>query len=76
MKQALIASLRAAAGGMTPALAKVAETVLAQPQTTLYQSITDYCPHGVWQCTENPDSAHVFREFLSTERGWRWGYRR
>ncbi|UQX04511.1 glycosyl hydrolase [Streptomyces sp. RerS4] len=42
----------------------------------LYQSITDYCPHGVWQCTENPDSAHVFREFLSTERGRRWGYRR
>ncbi|MGX9176657.1 MurR/RpiR family transcriptional regulator [Mesorhizobium wenxiniae] len=41
MKQALIASLRAAAGGMTPALAKVAETVLAQPQTTLYQSITE-----------------------------------
>jgi RpiR family carbohydrate utilization transcriptional regulator len=41
MKQALIASLRAATGSMTPALAKVAETVVAQPQTTLYQSITE-----------------------------------
>lgn len=41
MTQALIASLRSAAGNMTPALARVAETVLAQPQTTLYQSITE-----------------------------------
>jgi DNA-binding MurR/RpiR family transcriptional regulator len=41
MKQALIASLRAASGSMTPALAKVADTVVAQPQTTLYQSITE-----------------------------------
>jgi len=41
MKQALIASLRAATGSMTPALIKVAETVLAQPQVTLYQSITE-----------------------------------
>ncbi|MGW1764702.1 glycoside hydrolase family 26 protein [Streptomyces sp. NPDC002073] len=32
----------------------------------LYHSITDYCPHGVWQCTENPRSARVFRDFLST----------
>lgn len=41
MKQALIASLRSVAGSMTPALAKVAEAVLAQPQATLYQSITE-----------------------------------
>ncbi|GAA0316150.1 hypothetical protein GCM10010302_64060 [Streptomyces polychromogenes] len=34
----------------------------------LYHSITDYCPHGVWQCGENPRSARVFREFLSTNR--------
>ncbi|MFE0014954.1 MurR/RpiR family transcriptional regulator [Mesorhizobium sp. NPDC059054] len=33
--------MRTAIGGMTPALAKVAETVIAQPQTTLYQSITE-----------------------------------
>ncbi|MCB5167509.1 hypothetical protein LG634_22100 [Streptomyces bambusae] len=30
----------------------------------LYHSITDYCPHGVWQCTENPRSAQVFRSSL------------
>jgi RpiR family carbohydrate utilization transcriptional regulator len=41
MAQALIASLRSAAGDMTPALARVAETVLAQPEVTLYQSITE-----------------------------------
>ena len=41
MTQALIATLRSAAGNMTPALARVAETVLAQPQATLYQSITE-----------------------------------
>ncbi|MFI8504132.1 glycosyl hydrolase [Streptomyces sp. NPDC085524] len=34
----------------------------------LYHSITDYCPHGVWQCGENPRSAQVFREFLSPRR--------
>ncbi|MFF4364950.1 glycoside hydrolase family 26 protein [Streptomyces sp. NPDC001594] len=34
----------------------------------LYHSITDYCPHGVWQCGENPRSARVFREFLSPRR--------
>ncbi|MFI0718182.1 glycosyl hydrolase family 26 [Streptomyces sp. NPDC021224] len=31
----------------------------------LYQTITDYCPHGVWQCTANPLSSKVFRELLS-----------
>ncbi|MDJ0382374.1 glycosyl hydrolase [Streptomyces sp. G-G2] len=31
----------------------------------LYHSITDYCPHGVWQCGQNPRSAQVFRDFLS-----------
>ncbi|MFE6839468.1 glycoside hydrolase family 26 protein [Streptomyces sp. NPDC057705] len=35
----------------------------------LYHSITDYCPHGVWQCGQNPRSARVFREFLSTRQG-------
>ncbi|MCM9080311.1 MULTISPECIES: glycosyl hydrolase [Streptomyces] len=35
----------------------------------LYQSITDYCPHGVWQCGQNPRSTQVFREFLSTGQG-------
>lgn len=31
----------------------------------LYQTITDYCPHGVWQCTANPESSKVFRELLA-----------
>ncbi|WP_406151327.1 glycosyl hydrolase [Streptomyces sp. NBC_01012] len=31
----------------------------------VYQTITDYCPHGVWQCTDNPESSRVFREKLS-----------
>ncbi|WP_274561581.1 glycoside hydrolase family 26 protein [Streptomyces spiramyceticus] len=30
----------------------------------LYQTITDYCPHGVWQCDENPESSEVFRSKL------------
>ncbi|MBT2395921.1 glycoside hydrolase family 26 protein [Streptomyces sp. ISL-100] len=33
----------------------------------LYQTITDYCPHGVWQCAENPQSSEVFRSKLF---GW------
>lgn len=41
MAQALIASLRSEAGSMSPALARVAEAVLAQPETALYQSITE-----------------------------------
>jgi hypothetical protein len=31
----------------------------------LYQTVTDYCPHGVWQCDENPQSSKVFRTLLS-----------
>ncbi|MEU2181409.1 glycoside hydrolase family 26 protein [Streptomyces thermolilacinus] len=30
----------------------------------LYHSISDYCPHGVWQCSENPRSSEVFRSAL------------
>ncbi|MEV0369164.1 glycosyl hydrolase [Streptomyces sp. NPDC050636] len=30
----------------------------------LYQTITDYCPHGVWQCQENPRSSRAFRAAL------------
>lgn len=30
----------------------------------LYQTLTDYCPHGVWQCPENPDSSETFRAAL------------
>ncbi|MEV5954329.1 glycosyl hydrolase [Streptomyces sp. NPDC051987] len=31
----------------------------------LYNTLTDYCPHGVWQCSANPLSARVYREALS-----------
>nr|WP_234351967.1 glycosyl hydrolase [Streptomyces sp. NRRL F-6492] len=30
----------------------------------LYHTITDYCPHGVWQCDDNPRSSLVFRQML------------
>ncbi|MFJ6749807.1 MULTISPECIES: glycoside hydrolase family 26 protein [unclassified Streptomyces] len=30
----------------------------------LYQTITDYCPHGVWRCRENPQASRVFRHAL------------
>ncbi|MEU1124397.1 glycosyl hydrolase [Streptomyces sp. NPDC005899] len=35
----------------------------------VYQTITDYCPHGVWQCGQNPESSRVFRETLSRRPG-------
>ncbi|MFT2017190.1 glycoside hydrolase family 26 protein [Streptomyces sp. 796.1] len=31
----------------------------------VYQTITDYCPHGVWECERSPRSAEVFREVLA-----------
>ncbi|MGW6157000.1 glycoside hydrolase family 26 protein [Streptomyces sp. NPDC055144] len=31
----------------------------------LYNTITDYCPHGVWQCGENPQASQVYRSMLS-----------
>ncbi|WP_411073716.1 glycoside hydrolase family 26 protein [Streptomyces sp. cmx-4-7] len=30
----------------------------------LYHTITDYCPHGIWQCDDNPRSSLVFRQML------------
>lgn len=30
----------------------------------LYQTITDYCPHGVWQCDQNPNASKVYRALL------------
>lgn len=35
----------------------------------LYQTLTDYCPHGVWQCPENPASAETFRAALFARSG-------
>ncbi len=34
----------------------------------LYQTITDYCPHGVWQCGSNPKASEVYREILTGVR--------
>ncbi|CAL9531585.1 glycoside hydrolase family 26 protein [Streptomyces sp. enrichment culture] len=31
----------------------------------LYNTLTDYCPHGVWQCGHNPESSAVYRSVLS-----------
>ncbi|CAL9449525.1 glycoside hydrolase family 26 protein [Streptomyces sp. enrichment culture] len=31
----------------------------------LYNTVTDYCPHGVWQCSQNPRSSAVYRAVLS-----------
>ncbi|MFE0675996.1 glycoside hydrolase family 26 protein [Streptomyces sp. NPDC058867] len=31
----------------------------------LYNTVTDYCPHGVWQCAENPRASEVYRQALS-----------
>ncbi|MER6015721.1 glycoside hydrolase family 26 protein [Streptomyces bluensis] len=31
----------------------------------LYQTITDYCPHGVWQCAANPKASQAYRSMLS-----------
>lgn len=32
----------------------------------LYNTITDYCPHGVWLCTENPRAAATYRAVLAS----------
>ncbi|MFP3989204.1 glycosyl hydrolase [Streptomyces sp. E11-3] len=31
----------------------------------LYNTITDYCPHGVWRCSENPQASRVYQSVLS-----------
>jgi hypothetical protein len=31
----------------------------------LYNTLTDYCPHGVWQCPANPAASRVYRSVLS-----------
>ena len=32
---------------------------------TLYQTVTDYCPHGVWRCAANPQASAVYRQALT-----------
>ncbi|MFD7706528.1 glycosyl hydrolase [Streptomyces sp. NPDC059785] len=35
----------------------------------VYNTLTDYCPHGVWQCDDNPRAAEVYRSLLSGGSG-------
>lgn len=35
----------------------------------VYQTITDYCPHGVFQCTSNPASSQAYRAALTAYAG-------
>ncbi|MFI8825985.1 glycoside hydrolase family 26 protein [Streptomyces sp. NPDC053431] len=35
----------------------------------VYQTFTDYCPHGVWGCVENPRSSEVVRAGLGRGSG-------
>ncbi|MFB7243156.1 glycosyl hydrolase [Streptomyces populi] len=35
----------------------------------LYNTLTDYCPHGVWQCEDNPLAAKAYRAALSRSTG-------
>ncbi|MFE7570614.1 glycoside hydrolase family 26 protein [Streptomyces sp. NPDC057539] len=30
----------------------------------VYNTVTDYCPHGIWQCGQNPKSSKMFRSLL------------
>ncbi|BCL30531.1 glycoside hydrolase family 26 protein [Streptomyces aurantiacus] len=30
----------------------------------LYNTLTDYCPHGVWQCDDNPEASEIYRSAL------------
>ncbi|MFJ9609365.1 glycoside hydrolase family 26 protein [Kitasatospora sp. NPDC101176] len=36
---------------------------------TAYQTITDYCPHGFFQCDRNPRSADRFKRLMSGSKG-------
>ncbi|GAB2715336.1 glycoside hydrolase family 26 protein [Kitasatospora kifunensis] len=36
---------------------------------TLYQTVTDYCPHGFWECRSNPRSSAAYRQLLGGSKG-------
>ncbi|MFD8752669.1 glycoside hydrolase family 26 protein [Kitasatospora sp. NPDC059577] len=36
---------------------------------TAYQTVTDYCPHGFFQCVGNPRSAARFKQLMSGSKG-------
>ncbi|MFJ2579164.1 glycoside hydrolase family 26 protein [Kitasatospora aureofaciens] len=36
---------------------------------TAYQTVTDYCPHGFFQCDRNPRSSARFKQLMSGSKG-------
>ncbi|MFD7878849.1 glycosyl hydrolase [Streptomyces sp. NPDC059766] len=32
----------------------------------VYNTLTDYCPHGVWQCSGNPESSAAYRALVAS----------
>ncbi|MFJ9461153.1 glycosyl hydrolase [Kitasatospora sp. NPDC101447] len=36
---------------------------------TAYQTVTDYCPHGFFQCSGNPRSAARFKQLMAGSKG-------
>ncbi|MGV9267735.1 glycoside hydrolase family 26 protein [Kitasatospora sp. NPDC003701] len=36
---------------------------------TSYQTVTDYCPHGFWQCGQNPRSSSRFKQLMAGSKG-------
>ena len=37
----------------------------------VYQTISDYCPHGVWRCPSNPQASRAYREAFGASGGCR-----
>ncbi|MDH6142124.1 hypothetical protein P3T35_004145 [Kitasatospora sp. GP30] len=35
---------------------------------TAYQTVTDYCPHGFWECHDNPQASAVYRALMSGDQ--------
>ncbi|MFS8197240.1 glycoside hydrolase family 26 protein [Streptomyces sp. CWNU-52B] len=35
----------------------------------LYNTLSDYCPHGVWQCDDNPRASEIYRSALYGRTG-------
>ncbi|MFE7526595.1 glycoside hydrolase family 26 protein [Kitasatospora sp. NPDC057542] len=36
---------------------------------TAYQTVTDYCPHGFFECDRNPRSAATFKQLMAGSKG-------
>ncbi|WP_110673466.1 glycoside hydrolase family 26 protein [Streptomyces tateyamensis] len=36
---------------------------------TAYQTLTDYCPHGMWECHDNPRASQVFQQLMTGSKG-------